>query len=131
MAGSSLAVRDDGSSLIALVLVVDARHVLKDLDLAVLSNSSAPAVGAVLATKADKLTTTAQRKRRAHRHADPDGISTGAPHVVTQLFSGRHAEGVPEAEPRLIMVPSSAWQNETSDDRQKRGPRSRGVTRGL
>ncbi len=51
------------ASLVALVLVVDARHGLKELDIEVLADfvgSARPVL--ILATKADKLGTTAQRE---------------------------------------------------------------------
>ncbi len=88
------------STLAALVMVVDARHGLKELDLAVLAQfvpSGRPVL--ILATKADKLGTSAQRAARA-------GIATqigrafplGAHNVVTALFSAATRQGVPEAE---------------------------------
>src|SRR5664279_3521989 len=88
------------SSLVALVLLVDSRHGLKDLDLEILSQfvpSGRPVL--ILATKADKLTTGAQRAAVAGiaeqiRAAYP----LGAPQVAIQLFSAATRQGVPEAE---------------------------------
>ena len=79
------------SSLVALVLVVDARHGLKELDLDVLSEfvrSGRPVL--ILATKADKLNTSAQREAvKLIGRATPRGVSDGraACHDAT-LFGG-------------------------------------------
>ena len=105
------------SSLVALVLVVDARHGLKDLDLAVLSEfvrSGRPVL--ILATKADKLTTTAQREAVALIATQiRTEFPMGAPHVTTQLFSAATRQGIPEAETTIASwIPTAAWQNETS-----------------
>ena len=118
------------SSLVALVLVVDARHGLKDLDRAVLTEfvrSGRPVL--ILATKADKLNTSAQREAVALigtqlRAAFP----MGAPHVTTQLFSAATRQGVPEAETMIASwIPSSAWQNEmAAGEREKERPRDQG-----
>jgi GTP-binding protein len=104
------------SSLVALVLVVDARHGLRDLDLVVLSefvHSGRPVL--ILATKADKLSTSAQREAVAtigtQIHTE---FPVGAPHVTTQLFSATTRQGVIEAETTIASwIPSSAWQNES------------------
>jgi GTP-binding protein len=103
------------SSLVALVLVVDARHGLKDLDVAVLSEfvrSGRPVL--ILATKADKLNTTAQREALALIATQVGAeFPMGAPQVTTQLFSAATRQGVPEAETTIAAwIPSSAWQNE-------------------
>ena len=66
-------------TLVALVLIVDSRHGLKDLDLELLEGfvpSGRPVL--ILATKADKLNTTAQRaavveRAQADRRAIPAG----------------------------------------------------------
>jgi GTP-binding protein len=103
------------SSLIALVLVVDARHGLKDLDFAVLSEfvrSARPVL--ILATKADKLNTTAQREAvNLIATQIRTEFPTGAPSVTTQLFSAATRQGVPEAETTIAAwIPAPAWQNE-------------------
>ncbi len=94
------------SNLIALVLVVDARHGLKDLDLAVLSAfvpSSRPVL--VLATKADKLGTAAQRAAAATIAAQlRAAFPAGTPQVVVQLFSASTRLGVADAETTI-----AAW----------------------
>ncbi|MFO1395832.1 MAG: ribosome biogenesis GTP-binding protein YihA/YsxC [Burkholderiales bacterium] len=87
-------------TLVALVLLVDSRHGLKDLDLALLEHfvpSGRPVL--ILATKADKLTVTAQRAALAGiakqlREAFP----LGATNVQVQLFSALSKQGVAEAE---------------------------------
>ena len=116
------------SSLVALVLVVDARHGLKDLDLVVLSEfvrSGRPVL--ILATKADKLNTTAQREALALIATQiRTEFPMGAPQVTTQLFSAATRQGVPEAETTIATwIPSPSWQNET-DGAGKERPRSQG-----
>jgi GTP-binding protein len=87
-------------TLAALVLVVDARHGLKDLDLAVLSAfvpSGRPVL--VLATKADKLTTTQKRQALAAMRAQLAAtFAPAAPNVTVLLFSATTFAGVAEAE---------------------------------
>ncbi len=112
------------STLVALVLVVDARHGLKDLDLELLEGfvpSGRPIL--LLATKADKLNTTAQRAAvAAIRSQLAEAFPLGAGNVTVQPFSGygayRHRR--------------SRGGNRGLDlgARQEKAPRSRGVTRG-
>jgi len=87
-------------SLVALVLLVDARHGLNDLDLGVLAEfvpSGRPVL--ILATKADKLGTSAQREARAAIGAQlRDAFPVGAPNVDVLLFSATTRQGVDEAE---------------------------------
>jgi GTP-binding protein len=87
-------------TLVALVLVVDSRHGLKDLDLAVLAQfvpSGRPVL--ILATKADKLNTTAQRAAVATITRQlGEAFPLGSPNVIVQLFSASSRQGVPEAE---------------------------------
>jgi len=109
------------SSLVALVLVVDARHGLKELDLAVLSEfvrSGRPVL--ILATKADKLTTTSQREAVALITTQIRAeFPMGAPQVTTQLFSAATRQGVPEAETTIAAwIPPLDWQNETEAARE-------------
>lgn len=88
------------SSLIALVMLIDARHGLKDADLDVLAQflpSGRPVL--LLATKADKLNTTAQRAAAAAILAQVcEAFPATAPNVTVQLFSATTRQGVPEAE---------------------------------
>ncbi len=116
-------------NLVALVLVVDARHGLKDLDLAVLAEfvrSSRPVL--ILATKADKLGTVAQRAAVAAiagqlRAAFPPA----APQVTVQPFSAATRQGVPEAETTIAAwIPDGAWQNTDADRAAKERPRRQG-----
>jgi len=88
------------STLVALVLIVDARHGLKDLDLEVLEGfvpSGRPLL--ILATKADKLNTTAQRAAVATvRKQLAEKFPLGADNVTVQLFSATARIGIEEAE---------------------------------
>jgi GTP-binding protein len=88
------------TNLVAMVLLVDARHGLSDLDLGVLAEfvpSGRPVL--ILATKADKLGTSAQREAGATIVAQlRDAFPIGAPNVVVQLFSATTRQGVEEAE---------------------------------
>ncbi|MEP7329365.1 MAG: ribosome biogenesis GTP-binding protein YihA/YsxC [Betaproteobacteria bacterium] len=88
------------STLIALVLVVDSRHALKEADLEILRGfvpSGRPVL--ILATKADKLTTTEQRKALREIEAQLKAeFPTVAGNVKVQLFSASTRQGVPEAE---------------------------------
>ncbi len=87
-------------TLAALVLVVDARHGLKPTDLDLLQGfvpSGRPLL--ILATKADKLGTTAQREAKAGIEAQIRvAFPLGAHNVAVQLFSAATRQGVPEAE---------------------------------
>jgi GTP-binding protein len=87
-------------SLIGLVLVVDARHGLADLDRQLLAGyvtSGRPVL--VLATKMDKLGTTAQRE--AHRGIERDIASAFPVHAAQATvvpFSSTRLVGIGEAE---------------------------------
>jgi GTP-binding protein len=93
------------ASLVALVLVVDSRHGLKQLDHDVLSEfvrSGRPVL--ILATKADKLNKSEQRAAvtliaEQLRAAFP----LGTPNVTTQLFSAATRQGVAEAESAIAL----------------------------
>lgn len=116
-------------SLVALVLVVDARHGLKDLDLAVLAEfvrTSRPVL--ILATKADKLGTAAQRAAVTTIAAQlRDAFPPAAPNVVVQPFSAATRLGVPEAETTIAAwIPDGAWQNSDADRAAKERPRGQG-----
>jgi GTP-binding protein len=117
------------ASLVALVLVVDARHGLKELDFEVLADflgSARPVL--ILATKADKLGTTAQRAAVATIAAQlHEAFPVGTPQVTIQLFSATTRQGVPEAETTIAAwVPAPAWQNAVADDDKKERPRGQG-----
>ena len=117
------------ASLVALVLVVDARHGLKDLDIEVLADfvgSARPVL--ILATKADKLGTTAQREAAATIARQLDAaFPVGTPQVRVQLFSAATRQGVPEAETTIASwIPAVAWQNASEGGDTKERPRSQG-----
>jgi GTP-binding protein len=87
-------------TLVALVLIVDSRHGLKDLDVELLEGfvpSGRPVL--ILATKADKLNTTAQRAAVANvRKQIAEQFPLGAGNVGVQLFSATARIGIEEAE---------------------------------
>ncbi len=87
-------------TLVALVLIVDARHAFKDLDIELLQGfvpSGRPVL--VLATKADKLSTTGQRAAVATiRRQLSETFPLGAANVTVQLFSATARIGIAEAE---------------------------------
>jgi GTP-binding protein len=120
------------ASLVALVMMVDARHGLKELDLEVLSHfvpSGRPVL--ILATKADKLTTTGQRAAVATIAAQiHEAFPQGAPQITIQLFSAATRMGVPEAESTIAAwLPDAPWQNAGGDD-EKKGPAVKGSDAG-
>jgi GTP-binding protein len=87
-------------TLVALVLIVDARHGLKDLDIELLDGfvpSGRPVL--ILTTKADKLNTTAQRAAvLTVRKQLTERFPLGAGNVTVQLFSATARVGIEEAE---------------------------------
>jgi len=87
-------------TLVALVLIVDARHGLKDLDIELLEGfvpSGRPVL--ILTTKADKLNTTAQRAAVLKvRRQLTELFPLGAGNVTVQLFSATARIGIEEAE---------------------------------
>ena len=88
------------STLIALVLVVDSRHGLKESDLELLRGfvpSGRPVL--ILATKADKLTSSEQRRapRDIEAQLKAEFPATAA-NIEVLLFSAATRQGVPEAE---------------------------------
>lgn len=87
-------------TLVALVLIVDARHGLKSLDIELLEGfvpSGRPVL--ILATKADKLNTTARRAAVATiRRQLAQTFPLGAVNVSVQLFSATERIGIEEAE---------------------------------
>lgn len=100
-------------SLVGLVLIVDARHGLSDLDRKLLSSyfmSGRPVL--VLATKIDKLATAAQRA--AKREIERDIAAAFPMHsaqVAVVAFSATRRIGIEEAEATL-----AAWLGESSFD---------------
>ena len=87
-------------TLVALVLIVDARHGLKNLDLELLEGfvpSGRPVL--ILATKADKLNTTDRRAAVATiRRQLVEAFPLGAANATVQLFSATARIGVEQAE---------------------------------
>ena len=87
-------------TLVALVLIVDARHGLKGLDIELLDGfvpSGRPVL--ILTTKADKLNTTAQRAAvLTVRRQLAERFPLGAGNVTVQLFSATARVGIEEAE---------------------------------
>jgi GTP-binding protein len=87
-------------TLVALVLIVDARHGLKNLDLELLEGfvpSGRPVL--ILATKADKLNTTDRRAAVATiRRQLAEAFPLGAANATVQLFSATARIGVEQAE---------------------------------
>jgi len=117
-------------SLVALVLIVDARRGLVDLDrdlLAAFLPSGRPVL--LLATKMDKLGRQAQREARtAIERALVESFGTQATLVRVVAFSATDRLGVADAEQALAPLLLSA---EAAADRAKeKASRSRGVTRG-
>ncbi len=100
-------------SLVGLVLIVDARHGLSDLDRRLLSSyftSGRPVL--VLATKIDKLATAAQRA--AKRTIERDIAAAFPVHsaqVAVVAFSATRRIGIEEAEATL-----ATWLGESSFD---------------
>jgi GTP-binding protein len=122
-------------SLAGLVLVVDARHGLSDLDYRLLEGyvtSGRPVL--LLATKVDKLVASAQRE--AVRAIERD-VKAAFPYAVAQMtlvpFSATHRIGIEMAEATLAQwLPESA---SGADDplfvpQKEEAPRPRGMARG-
>jgi len=123
-------------SLVGLVLVVDARHGLADMDRTLLAGylpSGRPAL--LLATKMDKLTASAQRLAlTAVARATAEAFPAHAPNVSVIPFSATRAIGRELAEEAIgrwldgdASLPASAEVDVTA---KEKAPRSRGVTRG-
>jgi GTP-binding protein len=121
-------------SLVGLVLVVDVRHGLSDLDRALLEGyvtSGRPVL--LLATKADKLAASAQRN--ATRAIERD-IAAAFPYAAAQVaivpFSATHRTGIEAAEAVLAQwVPAGTASAETQFEPPKEeAPRPRGMARG-
>lgn len=119
-------------SLVALVLVVDARHALKDLDLTLLAQfapSGRPVL--ILATKADKVSVREQRAALAAIDAQLRAtFPMGTPNVAVQLFSAATHQGVPEAETTIATWLPDTDLRVSESVRQKKGPAIKGSDAG-
>jgi GTP-binding protein len=124
-------------SLVGLVLVVDARHGLADMDHTLLAGylrSGRPVL--VLATKMDKLTPSAQRlAHAAMQRGIAEAFPAHAGNVAVVPFSATRAIGRELAEDAIAAwlddggaVPAAATH--AGPGTKERAPRSRGVTRG-
>jgi GTP-binding protein len=120
-------------SLVGLVLVVDARHGLAELDRRLLAGyltSGRPVV--VLATKMDKLTPTGQRKAQADIVRDLAAeFPAHVANVAVVPFSATRRIGVDAAETAIaawLGLDTGAVPMETggATDRQKKGPQDQG-----
>ncbi|MEO8305217.1 MAG: ribosome biogenesis GTP-binding protein YihA/YsxC [Betaproteobacteria bacterium] len=122
-------------SLVGLVLVIDARHGLSELDGQLLGGyltSGRPVL--VLATKMDKFTPSAQRvAQRAIERDIAAAFPVHAAQVAVVGFSATRRIGIEAAEAML-----SDWLGESGFDRvavvsadtKEKAPRSRGMARG-
>ena len=122
-------------SLVGLVLVVDARHGLADLDRQLLAGyltSGRPVL--VLATKMDKFTPSAQRVVQRAIERDIAGtFPFHAAQVAVVAFSATRRIGIAAAEATL-----AGWLGEgvfdagepAPGDTKEKAPRARGVARG-
>lgn len=113
------------NNLVALVLLVDARHGLGDSDVAVLEQivpSGRPVL--ILATKADKLGTAPQRAALATIAAQVrEHFPVGAGSVGVQLFSATTRQGVEQAETTI-----ASWVPDQG--RERKGPAVKGSDAG-
>ena len=122
-------------SLVGLVLVVDARHGLADLDRTLLAGyltSGRPVL--VLATKMDKFAASAQRGARQAIERDiAMAFPVHAAQVTVVPFSATRRIGIEATEATL-----RAWLGESLPDRsepapalaKEKAPRPRGMARG-
>ena len=123
-------------SLVGLVLIVDARHGLADLDIELLSSflgSGRPVL--LLATKMDKLATSKQHAAERDIVAALAGaFPLHAAQVSVVPFSATRRIGVEAAEAVLgaWLGPNAAMMNDEESEAQpkEKAPRTRGVSRG-
>ena len=122
-------------SLVGLVLVVDARHGLADLDRQLLAGylpSGRPLL--VLATKMDKLATAARASAQLAIERDLAGtFAAHASQARVVPFSATHREGIDRAEATLagwLGAGAPASVERVPASTKEKAPRSRGVTRG-
>jgi len=122
-------------SLVGLVLVVDARHGLSDLDRGLLAGyltSGRPVL--LLATKMDKFAASAQREaRRAIEQDVAAAFPVHATQVTIVPFSATRRIGIDTAEGLLSEWLGASGLDEpsrTSDRTKEEAPRPRGMARG-
>lgn len=129
-------------SLVGLVLIVDARHGLADLDVELLSSflgSGRPVL--LLATKMDKLTTSKQREAEQDIvRALAASFPAQSAQVAVVPFSATRRMGIDAAEAVLRewlgyansanSADSDAGPGETPDAGKEKAPRTRGMPRG-
>lgn len=124
-------------ALVGLVLIVDARHGIADLDRQILATylpSGRPVL--VLATKMDKLAASAQKQaRHAIEHAIASAFPAQAAQVSVVPFSATRRIGIETAEIALagwLGIDTTATRVNDHDARpqKERAPRSRGLPRG-
>jgi GTP-binding protein len=124
-------------SLVGLVLVVDARHGLADMDRALLAGylpSGRPVL--LLATKMDKLTPSAQRLAHAAAvRAIAEAFPAHVRNVAVVPFSATRGIGCETAEGTIARwldgdATEVAAVDRTTPAAKEKAPRSRGVTRG-
>jgi GTP-binding protein len=122
-------------SLVGLVLVVDARHGLSDLDRSLLSGyltSGRPVL--LLATKMDKFAASAQREAaRAIERDVAAAFPVSAAQVAVVPFSATRRIGIEIAEAMLAQwLPDSPLETEGPqfDRTKEEAPRPRGMARG-
>jgi GTP-binding protein len=122
-------------SLVGLVLVVDARHGIDDLDVALLSGyltSGRPVL--LLATKMDKFAVTAQRDAKRAIEGD---VAAAFPLHTAQVtvvpFSATRRLGIEAAEAMLadwLGESESAVPTAVTSGTKEKAPRPRGMARG-
>jgi GTP-binding protein len=124
-------------ALVGLVMVVDARHGLAELDLQVLATflpSGRPVL--ILASKMDKLTTSAQHQAlRAIGNAVSQAFAAQAAMIEIVPFSATRRLGIEAAETLLgswlgVTIESIADARADEDAGKEKAPRTRGVSRG-
>ncbi len=122
-------------SLVGVVLIVDARHGLADLDVELLGSflgSGRPVL--LLATKMDKLTAS---KQRAAERAIGEAVAAAFPAHVAQVtivpFSATRRIGIAAAESVLgawLAQGDAGGDDDASPAPKEKAPRTRGVSRG-
>ena len=120
-------------SLVGVVLIVDARHGLADLDVELLGSflgSGRPVL--LLATKMDKLTSSSQRgAEQGIRDALAAAFPAHAAQVTIVPFSATRRMGVDAAESVLSeWLAQSVGDDASPAAPKEKAPRTRGVSRG-
>jgi GTP-binding protein len=121
-------------SLVGLVLVVDARHGIDELDVALLSGyltSGRPVL--ILATKMDKFAAGAQREAKRAIERDVAGaFPLHTAQVTIVPFSATRRLGIEEAESMLAgwLGESESAADEATVVPKEKAPRPRGMARG-